>query len=59
VSGTNRKRPELKNLLQTVRKGDTMVIVKLDRLSRSLTDLLSMVKEIESKGHSYTHCTTP
>ncbi|MCY3626114.1 MAG: recombinase family protein [Gammaproteobacteria bacterium] len=27
-----------------------MVIVKLDRFSRSITDLLSIVKEIESKG---------
>ncbi|MYF53069.1 MAG: hypothetical protein F4166_04505 [Gammaproteobacteria bacterium] len=29
---------------------DTVVIVKLDRFSRSITDLLSIVKEIESKG---------
>jgi len=49
-SGANRKRPELEQLLQTVRAGDTVVMVKLDRLARSLTDLLSIVKEIESKG---------
>jgi len=30
--------------------GDNVVVVKLARLSRSLTDLLSIVKEIESKG---------
>lgn len=49
-SGANCTRPELEKLLQMVRAGDTVVIVKLDRLARSLTDLLSMVKEIESKG---------
>ncbi|MCY3626125.1 MAG: recombinase family protein [Gammaproteobacteria bacterium] len=48
--GANRTRPELEQLLQSVQAGDTVVLVKLDRLARSLTDLLSIVKEIESKG---------
>jgi len=33
-----------------VRAGDTVVIWKLDRLARTLTDLRALVKEIESKG---------
>ena len=41
-SGANRTRPELEKLLQTVRVGDTVVIVKLDRLARSPTDLLAL-----------------
>jgi len=49
-SGANRTRPELEKLLLMLRAGDTVVMVKLDRLARSLTDLLSLVKEIESKG---------
>ena len=48
--GANRTRPELEQLLQSVQAGDTVVLVKLDRLARSLTDVLSIVKEIESKG---------
>ena len=42
VSGANRTRPELEQLLQTVREGDTVVIVKLDRLSCSRTDSRSV-----------------
>lgn len=49
-SGANRKRPELEKLLTELSKGDTVVVVKLDRLSRSLRDLLSIVREIEGKG---------
>ena len=49
-SGANRTRPELEKLLLMLRAGDTVVMVKLDRLARSLTDLLSLVKEIESQG---------
>ena len=48
-SGANRTRPELEKLLLMLRAGDTVVMVKLDRLARSLTDLLSLVKEIETK----------
>ena len=49
-SGANRKRPQLEKLLTMLREGDTVVIIKLDRLSRSLHDLLSIAREIESKG---------
>ena len=49
-SGTNRKRPVLANVLDLLREGDEILVVKLDRLSRSLQDLLSIAKEIEKKG---------
>lgn len=49
-SGANRRRPQLERLLTMLREGDTVVVVKLDRLSRSLHDLLSITREIESKG---------
>ncbi|MYC24730.1 MAG: recombinase family protein [Gammaproteobacteria bacterium] len=49
-SGTNRKRPKLDKLLGKLREGDTILVVKLDRLSRSLQDLLSIAREIEEKG---------
>ena len=49
-SGANRKRPELDKLLAKLREGDTLLVVKLDRLSRSLHDLLSIAGVIEKKG---------
>jgi len=59
VSLANRKRLELEKLLQTVREGDTVVIVKLDQLSRSLTNLPRLSKKLRAKEHSYAHCKTP
>ena len=53
VSGTSRDgRKELDTLLQFIRQGDTLVVTRLDRLARSILDLSSIVKELESKGAS-------
>jgi DNA invertase Pin-like site-specific DNA recombinase len=49
-SGRNMDRPELTRCLDTLRKGDTLVIWKLDRLGRSLRDLLEIVERLESTG---------
>lgn len=49
-SGTKRNRTELDRLLHRLREGDTILVVKLDRLSRSMQDLLSIAREIEEKG---------
>lgn len=43
VSGKNTDRPELKKLLGSLRKGDQVVVWKLDRLGRSLRDLVDLV----------------
>jgi len=40
VSSTKRERPQFQRMLDQVRAGDTIVVWKLDRLSRSLKDLL-------------------
>lgn len=50
VSGATKERPELKSLLTQIRKGDVVVIWKLDRLGRSLADLVHLVNEIQNKG---------
>ncbi|NHO34444.1 recombinase family protein [Acetobacter fallax] len=53
VSGTSREgRQELENLLQFLRKGDALVITRIDRLARSLGDLSDIVQELEAKGVS-------
>lgn len=49
-SGVDSNRPALKEALRFVRKGDTFVITKIDRLARSATDLLTIAKELQDKG---------
>ena len=43
-------RTELQTLLDFIRKGDTVVVTRIDRLARSIGDLAAIVREIESKG---------
>lgn len=51
VSGRSRVgRTELETVLEFVRPGDTLVVVKLDRLGRSTRDVLNLVHDLESKG---------
>lgn len=46
ASGGRWDRPELHRLLGQLRKGDVVVVWKLDRLSRSLKDVLTLMEEI-------------
>ena len=46
-------RPELHRLLDQLRKGDVVIVWKLDRLSRSLKDLLYIMERIESAGAGF------
>lgn len=51
VSGTSTDgREQLAELLRYVREGDEVVITKLDRLGRSLADLLDITKQLEAKS---------
>ncbi|RZN52418.1 recombinase family protein [Escherichia sp. E13S3] len=50
ISGAKAERPGLQDVLAFARPGDTLVIWRLDRLSRSLKDLIEMVKLLESKN---------
>jgi len=49
-SGVDANRPALKQCLEYLREGDTMVISRIDRLARSAEDLLRIVRELEDKG---------
>src|SRR5215831_10788167 len=44
------ERKELERALQFVRKSDTLVVTKLDRLARSVRDLINIVDKIHKKG---------
>lgn len=46
VSGATRDRPELKRCLDALREGDTLHVHAVDRLSRSLVDLLAIVDQV-------------
>ncbi len=50
ASGGRWDRPELHRLLGQLRSGDVVVVWKLDRLSRSLKDLLLTLEKIEEAG---------
>src|SRR3954463_10868563 len=50
ASGGRWDRPELHRLLDQLRAGDTLVVWKLDRLSRSLKDLLHILERVEARG---------
>ena len=45
-------RPELARALEYVREGDTLTVVKIDRLARSTISLWDLVKELDRKGVS-------
>lgn len=49
ITGKQRERPELQNCLRMLRKGDVLVVWKLDRLARSLKDLVELITELEAK----------
>lgn len=49
-SGATADRPGLNELLSTVRKGDVVVVWRLDRLGRSLQDLLKLASIFEKAG---------
>ena len=49
VSALSQRRPELENALRTIREGDVLIITKLDRLARSMQDLLQIVKRLQKK----------
>ncbi len=50
VSGAKEERPGLKQALGYARKGDIIVVWKLDRAGRSLKHLLKIVNELNEKG---------
>jgi len=53
ASGGRWDRPELHRMLDQVREGDTVVVWKLDRLSRSLKDVLHIMERIGKAGAGF------
>ncbi|WP_226933258.1 recombinase family protein [Parafrankia sp. CH37] len=65
LSGRSADRPELTACLDYLRPGDVLVVPSLDRLSRSLQDLITLVTELRRRGvgfrslHEALDTTTP
>lgn len=50
ASGKLASRPELDKCLAALREGDSLVITKLDRLGRSLKNLIALAEELKERG---------
>lgn len=53
ASGARWDRPCLQNVLRHIKAGDVLVVWKLDRLTRSLSDLLTILKRLEEVGAGF------
>ena len=49
LSGASINRPALSRCLKTLRAGDTLIVWKLDRLGRSLRDLITMLDDLRAR----------
>jgi len=50
ASGAQRDRPQLRAAIDYMRAGDTLVVWKLDRLARSMKQLIETVEDLDSRG---------
>lgn len=53
ASGKNTARPELEQCRKALRTGDTLVVWRLDRLGRSLPDLVQIVADLEQRSVAF------
>lgn len=50
ICGTKSERPKLKEMILQLRQGDIIVVWKLDRLGRSLRDLVNLIAQFQDLG---------
>ena len=53
VSGVRADRPQLTKLMASLRKGDVVLVTKLDRLGRSTRELLDLIHRIDQAGAAF------
>ena len=58
-SGASRARPALAKLVREIGTGDTLVVVRLDRLARSVNHLLNVIEELTVKGAHFRSLNDP
>ena len=59
ASGGDRARPVLAQALERVGKGDTLVVMRIDRLARSLSHLLAVIEQLEARGAFFRSLSDP
>lgn len=57
VSSGKANRPQLSDCIQTLRKGDTLVVWRLDRLGRSMVELMEIVNNLADWGVGFVSLT--
>lgn len=57
ISGASSQRPALLRCLRTLKGGDTLTVWKLDRLGRSLRDLIAMLDDLRDRGIKFSSLT--
>ena len=50
ISGSSPKRPSLEKAFRALRRGDTLVVWRLDRMGRNLMDLLKRMEHLQKQG---------
>lgn len=53
ISGTRTTRPGLDKAIEYMREGDTLTVWKLDRLGRSVKNLVDLVAELKANGRQF------
>lgn len=59
ASGGNRERPQLARAIERAREGDVVLVVRIDRLARSLAHLLEIVQALKTKGADFRSLNDP
>ena len=59
ITGKDNERPALKEMLSKLKRGDTLIIYKLDRLARNLIGTLQLLKELQEKDIEISIVTQP
>ena len=53
ISGKDTDRPQLKQMMDYIREGDTVVVESYSRFARNTRDLLELVEQLEKKGVAF------
>jgi DNA invertase Pin-like site-specific DNA recombinase len=59
ASGGERARPQLAAALARIKRGDTLVVARIDRLARSLSHLLAVVESLRARGAHFKSLADP
>ena len=57
ASGKNTARPQLEACLKSLREGDALIVWRLDRLGRSLADLIRLTQNLQARGIAFASLT--